>query len=421
MKQLGILLFGLGVMAFSCDVAASSAIVTNGNDSGAGSLRAALASGSQTVHISSKVQLIKLEKTLTYNNPHKLHIFGAGQTIDATAIDPNTDILSISGAGDLLVTDLNLIGSFDGVNDDPTNPMGGKGIEVNISPAATDMVTAEFRNVFLTGVGHHGIHISDCSFGDDCGSGSGGAGDGSAASVAVKLTNVHVDKVGFGRADADGVRVDERGEGSIYFTAKDSIFTNVGADGVELDEGNNGDVISHVSGSQFNRNGEYCNLVTVFEGTPCDDDGDRDVDDGFDIDEAGEGDLISRVTNSQVMYNFDEGLDFDEEDGGNIDSTVIDTQAIGNQDEAFKMSEEGAGDLIAVLRNIFTFDNNGSKEGIELEEADNGNVDVKVVKSLMIGGDDELLKIEQEDAGKGKVKVRKSTIGGLDLENVEQI
>ncbi len=65
----------------------------------------------------------------------------------------------------------------------------------------------------------------------------GPGGDGSPASIKVKLNNVHINQVGFGRADADGLRVDDRGEGDIYFTALNSKFTNVGAVGVELDEG----------------------------------------------------------------------------------------------------------------------------------------------------------------------------------------
>ncbi len=420
MKSVNSFAIGFGILVSASAASASTAVVSNGNDNGAGSLRAALESGANVIRINPNVQMISLTQPLSYENPYKLQILGKGQTINAMALEPNADILSINGAGDLLITNLKFIGSYDTVNQNPALPAGGKGIEINVPANATGSVNVEFKNIFLTKVGHHGIHVSDCSFGDDCGGGSGGGGNGSAASVKVKIINSEINNVGFGRADADGVRVDERGLGSIYLTAKDSTFTNVGADGVELDEGNQGDVISNVSGSMFIRNGEYCNLVENFAGGPCDDDGDRDVDDGFDIDEAGDGHLISRVTNSQVNNNFDEGLDFDEEDNGNLKSIVVDTVGFGNQDEAFKMSEEGNGHLNVRLKKISTFDNNGSKEGIELEEADAGNVDVQVIKSLMIGGDDELLKIEQEDAGKGKVTVRKSTLGGLDLKNVKQ-
>ena len=42
-------------------------------------------------------------------------------------------------------------------------------------------------------------------------------------------------------------------------------------------------------------------------------------------------------------------------------------------------------------------------------------------RSNMIGGGDEELKEEQGDAGTGTIKVRESTLGGLDLENVDEI
>ncbi|MBX2838848.1 MAG: hypothetical protein KTR35_18475 [Gammaproteobacteria bacterium] len=418
MKQQIFMAVSISISLLTGSVWAGQSLVTNGNNDGPGSLRAALASGANTIRFQDDVQNINLTETLTRENPNKLRILGSGQSINASAIDPDSDILSISGAGDVVISDLVLLGSFDAVNEDPLLPAGGKGIEILVPVEAQGLIKVKISDLFLTRVGHHGIHISDCSLGDDCGGGSGGGGDGSSASLMLKLEKVQVSGVGFGRADADGVRVDERGDGSIYFTSKDSVFTKVGADGVELDEGNDGDVVSSVSRSLFSDNGEYCNLIPVFEGGPCDDDGDRDVDDGFDIDEAGEGGLYSRVRDSQVTNNFDEGLDFDEEDAGDIESAVIDTIGLGNQDEAFKMSEEGDGDLNVLLRKITTADNNGGKEGIELEEADDGNVAVRVVKSLMIGGEDEELKIEQADTGVGTVKVRNSNLGGLDLENV---
>ena len=58
----------------------------------------------------------------------------------------------------------------------------------------------------------------------------------------MKLVDVLVDGVGFGKQDADGVRVDDRNDGDISFSAVNSVFVNVGADGVELDEGNDGSV-----------------------------------------------------------------------------------------------------------------------------------------------------------------------------------
>lgn len=102
------------------------------------------------------------------------------------------------------------------------------------------------KNVSVSNVANHGIHISDCSFADDCGSGSGGGGDGSNASVSVLFNGVTIDNAGNGKFDADGLRVDERGIGSIYFKSFASTFKNVGADGVELDEGDEGSIYTQV-------------------------------------------------------------------------------------------------------------------------------------------------------------------------------
>jgi hypothetical protein len=100
-------------------------------------------------------------------------------------------------------------------------------------------------NVTVTGTAGHGIHVSDCTLADECGGGSGGAGEGSPASISLTLTGVTVIDTAYGRFDADGVRVDERGEGSIDFVATSSVFSGIGADGIELDEGQDGDVTRH--------------------------------------------------------------------------------------------------------------------------------------------------------------------------------
>jgi hypothetical protein len=253
--------------------------------------------------------------------------------------------------------------------------------------------------------------------GDDCGGGGGGAGDGSPASIHVTLSNVLIDGVGFGKADADGVRIDDRNDGDIVFSATNSTFVNVGADGVELDEGNNGDVILDVRNTTFDNNGAYCLGQPLVIGGPCDDEGDPDVDDGFDVDEAGQGSISGVLHNITVTNNFDEGLDFDEEDQNGFDLKLVNIYASGNEDEGIKMSEENDGDVIVTMTAVNTHLNNGSKEGIELEEADNGNLQVIVTGSSI----NEELKIEEDGTGTGTLKVRGSTIDALDLDNVNQI
>ena len=401
--------------------ASNSALVTNGNNGGAGSLRAALESGANNIRIAPSVAFITVSTPLVYNGEQGLRIQGRNQVIDASALQGTDDILSINNGADLQVSNLKFTGNTFTVNEDPLNPVGGKGIFVNVPEKRQGLVRVTLNNVSVSNVGNHGVHVSDCTLRDECGGGSGGGGEGSPASVYVKLNNVMINRVGFGRQDADGVRVDERGDGDIYFSASDSTFLNVGADGVELDEGNNGNIISDVRDSLFDSNGEYCLAIPFVAGGPCDDDGDPDVDDGFDIDEAGEGSLYARVRGTTVSNNFDEGLDFDEEDAGDISIRLRDVIAFNNEDEGIKASEEGEGGLMAKLRRITTVNNNGSREGIELEEADNGDVRVNVVNSTLIGGEDEALKVEQEDDGEGMLKIRRSSISALDLEGVTEL
>jgi len=397
------------------------ATVTTGDNDGPGSLRQALEGGSSIIRIDRKVSTILITDTLTFSG-ERLRLTGTGQTIDGSALTPESDVLSITQGADTVISQLSFIGSSAEVNPDPAQPIGGKGIFVKIPASRTGVVSVRLRDVSVTRVGNHGVHVSDCSLGDACGGGSGGLGNGSQASIYLNLEGVLINRVGFGGADADGIRVDDRGDGSIYFSARHSKFINVGADGIELDEGDNGSVVVDVKNTVFDGNGEYCNLVPFVAGSPCDDDGDADVDDGFDIDEAGEGSIYARVRDTQVINNFDEGLDFDEEGKQGIQLILNNVYAAGNQDEAIKLSEEDGGGVTAFLQRLTLADNNGSKEGVEIEEEGKGNVGVTVIDSNFIGGNnDEALKVEQVDDGKGTLKIRRSKIDRLDLVGVDQI
>ncbi len=400
-------------------IAAPDAVVMNGNSDGPGSLKAALASGANKIVIQDIVSTIAVTETLEYTGATALSIIGSGQTLDATGIAIDDDIIVVKNGADLTMSDLSLIGpgNYKGYFAEDKDD-GGKGIFVDVPETRTGVVSVKLTNVTVSGTGYHGIHISDCTLGDSCGGGSGGGGNGSPASIDVQLAGVAVDGVGFGSQDADGVRVDERAEGDIYFTVTNSTFINVGADGVELDEGNNGDVVLNIGNSSFNNNGDYCLFDTnLLDTHDCYDDGDPDVDDGFDIDEAGPGSITGKIHNLIVSNNYDEGLDFDEEDAGGIDLEIVAVSAFNNEDEGIKASEEDEGSINISLSAIDLQGNNGSKEESEIEEEDEGTVAVKVNGSYI----DEL-KIEEDGTETGTVKVRGSTIvEPLDLDNIDKI
>ena len=396
-------------------VAAPAAQVTNGNDHGPGSLRAALESGATNIVIKESVGTIEITTTpLQYTGTEALKITGTGQTIDgARLIDNLAPIFEVTLGADLTISNL----SFDGGGgySRTGNQGGGKGIFVNVPLAREGMVTVRLTRVSVSGVGNHGVHVSDCTLADDCGGGQGGGGAGSTASVDVRLNDVLIDGVGKGKADADGVRVDERGAGNIFFSATNSTFINVGADGVELDEGDMGDVVLNVRNSTFDRNGDYC-VGWDIDGidNSCNDDGEADVDDGFDVDEAGFGSIVGKINNVFVTNNYDEGLDFDEEDAGGFDVSFTSVYAAGNSDEGIKLSEEDAGNIRAALRAVTLENNNGDSEETEIESENSGFVTVSVTGSTIAGE----LKVEQEEAPpRGALKVRGSTVEDYDLDD----
>jgi hypothetical protein len=459
---------GAALFAGSQLAAAAAAVVTNGNDAGEGSLRAALESGAREIVIATD-QDIMITTPLVYDGDKSLSIIGSGQTV---MTQEDITLLTMSNGASLTVIGMNFQGpgGFD-IENQSTASSPGKGIFIDVRDDQTGTVKLVMKNVTVSDVANHGVHISDCDLADDCGGGGGGAGGGSTAQIVVEADNVTIDNVGQGKFDADGIRVDERNNGNILFSATNSTFTRVGADGVELDEGQNGIVRATVIGSSFDANGDYCNpellepqLDAFLDGAPDEaefDEGEQvteddipgppegfldngcieyaldlydsgfveayeyaiDVDDGFDIDEAGNGSLKAMVVDTTITDNFDEGIDFDEEDNGSIEVVFVGTSASGNTDDGYKMSESGNASVTGVVTMAVSTQNGG--KGFVFEEEDNGNVDVQVFATQTSDNDDSDdtgIEAVQEDVGSGTLTVTDSTIAdGFDLEGVELI
>ncbi|WP_415906374.1 hypothetical protein ACMXYX_00695 [Neptuniibacter sp. QD72_48] len=425
--------------------------VTNGNNSGEGSMRAALiavAEGKADSVIVTSKDDIMINSTLTYTGQAPIAIYGNGQIIKTAK---NTDLLAISQGADLNISGLKFEGpgGFSIQNRGDLTGEAGKGIFVNLRDNQTGTLTVTLNNVEVSGVAYHGIHISDCDIAKDCGAGAGGEGGGSPASIAVNAYNLNIHNVGYGRVDGDGLRVDERNEGNILFTAHNSRFNKVGADGVELDEGQNGDVIVNVSNVDFSNNGGYCqkDLLQPLLPSPVEaefKDGEMsadkvpaeiagsaddkcferevdlyasgsveayefgiDFDDGFDIDEAGNGSIKTVLYSSTIHNNLDEGLDFDEEGEGDIEITVIDSAASGNTDDGFKMTEEENGNLTALISSGHA-DKNGGK-GIVLEAKDAGKV-AALIENSTTANNDSGKKSGLKIKGKGVITLKGSEI-----------
>lgn len=449
-------LLAAAVMAASTPFAMAGdvALVTNGNDYGDGSLREALASGASEIVIVTNKN-IEIMEPLSYEGTTPLSIYGNGKSVKTYE---NINLLQVTNGANLTVQNLDFEGPGGFSIENQADSPAGKGIFVDVRDDQRGTVKLVLTNVSVKGVANHGVHVSDCNLADTCGGGSGGGGEGSDASISVTFQNVEIKDVGYGKFDADGLRVDERGKGKITFTANDSSFTGVGADGVELDEGNNGSILATITDSKFNDNGGYCDpgvllpllpdeLEAEFEEgeqteVPVVDTPDNtcievavefypdgsveewefaiDLDDGIDLDEAGSGSIITLMIDSDIKGNLDEGVDYDEEGAGNIDVTFIDTRADKNTDDGYKFTEEDNGGMFAMVYDSSSEKNGG--KGFVFEEADNGNLDVTVEESRTKNNDDSDgtgIEAVQEDNGTGLLTVIDSDIkDGIDAEGV---
>jgi len=442
---------------------AGGVLVTNGNDSGAGSFRAALSEAAKsdapaTILVTTHA-IITSNSSLIYQGKAPLAIYGRGQTVSS---DADATLLIVSAGANLAVRDVN----FRGRGGFSINNQGsGKGIFVAVPKERTGTVQLSLDKVTVSGVAYHGIHVSDCDLGDKCGAGRGGGGDGSPASVAVQISNSEISDVGNGHFDADGLRVDERGPGDIRFDARDSKFVEVGADGIELDEGGAGSVFVTVVDSRIDDNGGYCDakvlkpflprvLRASFEdgkvreadipgeikGSADDACLEREVqfyksgfvksykfsidfDDGFDVDEAGPGDLWALIVGTSIRRNLDEGIDFGEEDDGSANIVVWQSIAKGNGDEGFKVIESGPGNVAAQFHDVVARNNGG--KGAELAQRDQGNINVLVDRVRTADNDKGKksgLEVVQKGDGNGALTIRNSKISdGIDAVNVKVI
>lgn len=448
------------------------AAVTNGDDSGPGSLRDALeVQEASFVFINPAVTTINIDTTLEYSSEDQLFLIGTGQTI---ATVNNVTLLAVTEGANVSISNLDFEGpggwSILNRGDQGADP-AGKGIFVGVREDQTGIVNVVLTKVGVSGVANHGIHVSDCSLADDCGAGSGGGGDGSDAGVNIVCLYCTVDDVGNGKFDADGIRVDDRGEGNISAFFKGSSFTNVGADGVELDEGDGGSVILTSIANTYSNNGGYCDpsIIGPFIPDPDEvefllsdeveigdipsdspgsaDDGciERevdfypgdvfvekyefaiDLDDGIDLDEAGDGSLRAVMRRDVIDGNLDEGVDFDEAGEGNIHARYINTSATGNNDDGFKMTEEDNGGTFSQALRSSAIDNGG--KGFVFEEEGAGNLNVLVRYSTTSGNDGGDIGIEavQEAPGTGTLRVEASSISetgdddGIETDGVTEI
>ena len=353
----------------SVQIASGDVIVTNSNDAGPGSFRAAIALANANPSIESiafepSVNTVDLESTVLYPGSQDLTILGNKATINGAGAGGTAFRTNTVGA-DLTIRELTI------------RDAAGQGVHVEVDPNATGTVAVSLSVVNIIDNTGHGVLVNDQldpSTQDDVQPDE----RGSNASVAVIVVGSTFIGNGFSVSDRDGLRVNEGGAGNLTLVLERTRAEGNAADGVEIDERGAGNVIIDVSTTHFTRNG-------VFD--PA------DLDDGFDIDEYNDGDITGTIVSSSANHNFEEGFDINENNNGDLRVNFADVMANENGEEGIDLEEDddfgNSGNLVTVMDGIKTFGNGDGADGaLKIREKETGNLDVtltNVISSHNIG------------------------------------
>jgi hypothetical protein len=394
-------------------IVAGDVIVSNSNDAGPGSFRAAIAQANADHAIGSiafqpNVGKVMLQSTVTYTGSQDLVIHGNNATLDASAAGGSALVVESAGT-DLAIDRLSVQGA------------PGEGVRVNVHAAASGEVRVWLTDVLISDNLGHGFLVEDQANPGDVGDASG-----SAASVNVTIVNSSFLRNGFSVSDRDGIRIDEGGAGDLRFTMIDSRSDGNGADGIELDERGAGSVLIDVQRSHMTRNG-------IFDPT--------DFDDGFDIDEANDGSIIGAVIASSANHNYEEGLDFNENHAGDLRVDLTDVEASFNAEEGIDYEEDddttddtdadddpangdvagdvGSGDLVAVMTRITTNGNAAGDGGLKIREKGPGNADVALSSIIASRNENAGIHVRETEAGNLVVLIDGSVTNGNTGDGIE--
>ena len=369
-------------------IVSADVIVTNSNDAGPGSFRAAIAQANGNNAIGSigfapEVNTIALQSGIVFSGTQDLTIHGNQSTLDASGAG-GTGFLA-TGGGDLTVTGLTVRNA------------DGQGVEVRLPVGVTGTVRVELDNVDIVGSTGHGFMVDDQV-------------NNTAASVDVSVANSRILGNGYSVSDRDGIRVNEGGPGNLNFATWNSRFENNAADGIELDETGDGNVVIDVRSAAITRNG-------IFD--PA------DLDDGFDIDEAGNGSITGHVASTSANHNFEEGLDFNENDAGDLRVDLTDVDANDNREEGIDYEEDddfaGGGDLVTVMTRVTTLRNgaSGGDGGLKIREKGEGNLDVTLSDIIASQNSVAGVHARETEAGNALVRVTHAVTNGNDGHGIE--
>jgi hypothetical protein len=360
---------------------AATVRVTNNNDSGPGSFRAAIdaASGNAAITavlFSGDLGTIALQTTVVYMGAQALRIDGRGTDI-AAATSQSIDLFVAAGGSDLTLRNL-------------TFRDGDNGVLVEVDPLA-EQVSVSLYDVTVVDNLRFGLSIDE----DDP-----APAEPFAASISLVVAGSHFARNGVletedeDEGDVDAVRVNERGDGDITAAVLNSVFVDNGADGFELDEEGAGDATLTALGSTFDDNG------TSRVGG----------DDGLDIDESEDGSIWLNVVGSTFNGSSDDGIGLDESGSGDLHITLVQVEASANVDSGISADEGDAGNYEAKFV-LVTADENEDK-GADMTEAGDGDYDGRAVTSSFSSNDDDGIAVEQLDAGSGALQLINTTLEG---------
>ena len=374
-----------------------SAQVTNSNDDGPGSFRAAVDeananSAIRTIEFDLALGPIMLESPVVYTGKHSLQILSNGAVLDGGQLVGAAAFLANGGA-DLSVSLLTVQNA----------PEDGLAYQVPAKATGTKHVT--LTDVTIRDNGGHGVLINDQDFPEEADPPNPA---GSKASLDVTVIDSEFDGNGFGDLDRDGLRVNEGGRGSLNFVLSFTGVEGNGGDGIELDERGDGDAVFSVLAASITGNGEL------------DED---DLEDGMDVDESADGAVIGNVAASLANDNFEEGWDINENDAGDFKVDLTSVEASGNGEEGVDFEEDddfaGGGDLITNLVDVETDDNAGGDGGLKIREKGDGNLTAAIRRAVAAGNQTDGIHVQEDDAGNLAATIERSTADGNSSDGIE--
>jgi hypothetical protein len=376
-----------------------TARVTNANDVGAGSFRAAIATANADpsvgrIEFREGLKPIALAQPIVYTGGQALDILGNGAVVDGAGLDPAVpDAILANGGGNLSVARLTV----------QSAPQ--QGLTYEVPAEATGIKKVVLIGVQILGNDGHGVLINDQVDPIDTSN-----PNGSEASLDVTVLGSRFVDNGFGALDRDGLRVNDGGNGDLNVAISLSRFDHNGADGIELDERAAGNAMFRVTGSQITRNGSF----DVTE---------ADLDDGMDVDESGEGALVGKVIASAANDNYEEGWDFNENDAGDFRVDMTLSEASRNLEEGVDFEEDddfqGGGDLVTTLIGIKADGNGpGGDAGLKIRERGDGNLDATVRGAQTNGNLSGGINVREQGNGDLQVGIERAVASGNGLAGI---